>query len=122
VLILFPKHFRPAGFRQVIKCFLELAFDEAAFFFNHQYFFETGCEIDCSRGFKRPWHANLVNTQSGFGGERFIYAQVREGLADGKVGFAAGDDAEAHIPGLYVLGTPDNLVHRVCLCEGQCGG
>ena len=99
----------------VVELFLELVFEDLAFFFHHQNLFQTLCKFVHALRFQRPGHTDLVEPQSDIAGDLFIDAKVVKGLAGIEIGLAGSDDADACMGAV-----PDDLVELVDACIRQC--
>ena len=79
----------------VVQLFLQLVFDDLAFFLHHQNLFQALGELAHAFRLQRPHHAHLEDAQADFGRLRLADAQVVQRLHHVQIALAAGDDAEA---------------------------
>ena len=94
-LVELAQHVGPHVGSPVVKLFLQLVFDDLAFFFDHQDFLQPLRELARDRGLERPHHVYLVQPDAELPAGVVVQPQVVERLARVVEGLAAGDDAEA---------------------------
>ena len=90
-------HARAHILAPVVEFFLQLILDQLALFFDHQDLFQSFGEMAHTFRFQRPDHADLVEADADFGGQRIVDAKIIEGLAYVEIGFAGGYDSEARV-------------------------
>ena len=91
---------RPHISAPVVQLFLELVFNDLAFFFDHQNFLQAGGKFTRELRFERPDHADLVHPDTDLPASRIVQPQIDQRLARVVVGLAAGDQAEAVVRAL----------------------
>ena len=109
-------HARAHVVAPVVEFFLDLVFEDLAFFLDHQDFLQPLRELAHAFGFQRPGHADLVETDADVARDGFVDAQVSQRLARVEVGLAGGDDAD-----LRYRAVPDDAVELVDAGIGQRG-
>ena len=87
-------HIGPHIGAPVVQLFLELVFDDLAFFFDHQNLLQAGGEVAGQLCLQRPHHTHLVQADAELAAGGVVQAQVEQRLARVVVGLAAGHDAE----------------------------
>lgn len=105
-----PRRFR-AG--PVVESFLELAFDDAAFLFDHQHFALALHEVERVVQRQRPDHADLVDVDAQTAAGGLVEAQKPQRLHRVEMALAGGDDAEGGV--LRLVNMP---IDRVGAHEG----
>jgi hypothetical protein len=70
----------------VVEFFLQLVFEQLALFLDHQDFLQPFGKVADAFRFQRPDHADLVEADADFGGQRIVDAQFVEGLAHIEIG------------------------------------
>ena len=86
---------RPYIGAPVVQLFLELVFNDLAFFFHHQNLLQTGSKFARELRLERPHHADLVQPDADLPASVVVQPQIDQRLARVVVGLAAGDQAEA---------------------------
>ena len=117
VFVMFAHHPRRFGAGPVIKGLFELAFDDAAFLFDHKHFALAFHEVERVVQRQRPDHADLVDVDAEAAAGGLIQAQKPQRFHRVEVALAGGHDAESGA--LCVVDMPVNGIgaheglHRV---------
>ena len=99
--------------RPVVEIFLELAFDDAALFLDHQHFFRVGNKGQRITPRQGPDHADFVDIDAKTAAGGFVQPQQTQRLHQIQMALAGGDDAKGGI--VQIIDTP---VDRVGLDKG----
>ncbi len=94
-LVELTQHVRAHVGTPVVELFLELVFDDLAFFFYHQDLAQALGERARDLRLQRPHHRHLVHANAELAAGIVVQPQVMQGLTQVVVGLAAGDDAVA---------------------------
>lgn len=113
---MFADHARRLVAGPVIEILLELAFDDAAFFLDHQHFFLAAHKIQRVAAGQRPDHADLVDVDAQPAAGGLVHAQQAQRFHQVQMALAGGDDAKSGV--LDVIDVP---VDRVGLNKGLNG-
>ena len=98
----------------VVEIFLELAFDNAALFFDDEHFVFVLYKLECAIVLQRPDHAHLVNVNTHFFGIVLIDTDQSQRFHQIEMGLAGGYDAEACVGDIEYFS-----VDRVCCGESE---
>ena len=79
----------------VVKLFLQLVFNDLAFFFDHQNLLQAGGKFARELRLERPHHADLVQPDADLPASVVVQPQIDQRLARVVVSLAAGDQAKA---------------------------
>jgi hypothetical protein len=85
---------RPDILAPVVELFLQLVFEQLALFLDDEDLFQPFGEVADAFRFQRPDHADLVEPDADFGGERVVDAELVQGLPDIEIALAGRQDAE----------------------------
>ena len=71
-----------------------MVFDDGALFLDDQHFFESFGKLAHDLAVQRPAHTQLQHPQTDLGGQRVVYAEIFQGLANIQIGFSGSDNAD----------------------------
>ena len=81
----------------VVEFFLQLVFEQLPFFLDDEDFLQPFGKLADAFRFQRPDHADLVEPDADFGGERVIDAEFVQGLTDIEIALAGRQNPQPRI-------------------------